>query len=156
TAFEIITVMAFIYFCDKVDIALIETGMGGRFDTTNCFVPLVSIITNIDKDHMQYLGNSISNIAYHKAGIIKQKIPVVTGKLCWEAEKVIQQEAVKKHALLYQLGIDFTNEKGVYNWNDEELNKILLQPGLKGNHQIDNAALAFSALHLLRKSGYSM
>src|SRR5690625_6811564 len=65
------------FFSEHVDIALIETAMGGRFDTTNCFQPILSIITNIDKDHMGFLGQTMKEIAYHKAGIIKKQAPEI-------------------------------------------------------------------------------
>src|SRR5699024_5704352 len=72
TSFEIITAIVFVYFSKHVHIALIETGMGGRFDTTNCLDPIVTIITNVTRDHTRFLGKSLADIAYHKAGIIKQ------------------------------------------------------------------------------------
>ncbi|MBK7987093.1 MAG: hypothetical protein IPK11_09300 [Ignavibacteria bacterium] len=81
TFFEITTAMAFQYFAQKkVDIAIIETGMGGRLDATNVLHPLVSVITSIDYDHTDFLGTSLTSIAEEKAGIIKYKVPAVTGE----------------------------------------------------------------------------
>ena len=82
---------------DIIDV--IETGMGGRYDTTNCFKPILSIITNIAYDHTQFLGDSIAEIASHKAGIIKPNIPVVTGILSKQAKEVIRKEAEEKKAM---------------------------------------------------------
>lgn len=154
TSFEIITVIAFMYFYKKVDIALIETGMGGRLDTTNCFHPLLSIITNVAKDHTQYLGHSIAEIAHHKAGIIKGETPVVAGKLKREARQVIQQEAEKKQSTLYELGEDYRVHKNDDNFESQKINKRTLNPGLKGAHQTDNAAVAFRALQLLETDNF--
>ncbi|MDX9791266.1 MAG: Mur ligase family protein, partial [Candidatus Kapabacteria bacterium] len=81
TFFEITTVMAFMYFAESnVDIAVIETGMGGRFDSTNIILPILSIITKIDFDHSEFLGDSLEQISYEKAGIIKQDVPCVISK----------------------------------------------------------------------------
>ena len=79
--FEITVAMAFEYFAEqKVDIAVVETGLGGRLDSTNIILPELTIITNIGMDHMNLLGNSLEVIAMEKAGIIKEKIPVVIGE----------------------------------------------------------------------------
>src|SRR5690606_12503432 len=76
--FEVTVAMAFRYFADmQVDIAIIETGLGGRLDSTNIIHPIVSLITNIGYDHMNMLGNSLTAIAYEKAGIIKNRTPIV-------------------------------------------------------------------------------
>lgn len=94
TYFELGTVAAFLYFADfGVDIAVIETGMGGRLDATNILIPLVSVITSIGLDHTDYLGNTIGAIAYEKAGIIKPGIPVVIGDLLPDAMDVIRGAA---------------------------------------------------------------
>ncbi|MAE42248.1 hypothetical protein CMO93_00630 [Candidatus Woesearchaeota archaeon] len=78
--FEITTSMMFLYFYDKkVDFVVLETGMGGRLDSTNVIRPLISIITNVAHEHKKFLGNSLRKIAYEKAGIIKNNVPVVTG-----------------------------------------------------------------------------
>ncbi|MDO8481367.1 MAG: Mur ligase family protein, partial [Nanoarchaeota archaeon] len=79
THFEVVTAAAFLYFAEqKVDIAVIETGLGGRLDATNVITPLVSVITTISLEHTDYLGNTIEKIAFEKAGIIKRGVPVVT------------------------------------------------------------------------------
>ncbi|MBO1002598.1 bifunctional folylpolyglutamate synthase/dihydrofolate synthase [Pseudogracilibacillus auburnensis] len=159
TEFEIITVIAFLYFKDRVDIALIETGMGGRYDTTNCFHPILSIITNVEKDHMQFLGETIEEIAYHKAGIIKHHSPIIVGSLHEESEKVIQKEAKALNAPLYRLQEEFiyhVDDNNIITWRyrDELTVKFSLQ--LKGPHQIENASLASMALLLLNKVGFAI
>ena len=97
--FELETFIAFNYFIDNdVDIAIIECGMGGEYDATNIFVPIISVITSISLEHTNFLGSSITEIALSKSGIIKNNIDVVIGELDDEANQVIYQEALKKHS----------------------------------------------------------
>jgi dihydrofolate synthase/folylpolyglutamate synthase len=99
TFFEMATAMAFEYFKrEKVDYAIIETGMGGRWDATNVIQPVCSVITRIDIDHTEYLGGDIAKIAWEKAGIIKPGVPVVCGPMPVEAEAVVYKEALEKKA----------------------------------------------------------
>jgi dihydrofolate synthase/folylpolyglutamate synthase len=101
TEFELLTLIAWLYFKDKSpDYLIIETGLGGRLDATNVITPIVSVITKIGLDHQAILGNTIAKIAAEKAGIIKAKIPVITGQQRPEALEVIQNEAVKKNSPL--------------------------------------------------------
>src|SRR5690625_4454746 len=90
TTFEIITVLAIAFFSNNVDIALIETGMGGKDDTTNVVVPTVSIITNVSIDHQNHLGKTMEEITNHKAGIIKENTPVVVGNVQSESMNIIK------------------------------------------------------------------
>jgi dihydrofolate synthase/folylpolyglutamate synthase len=100
--FEITVAMAFDYFAkEKVDIAVIEVGLGGRFDSTNIITPELSIITNIGWDHMNILGDSLEKIAFEKAGIIKQNIPVVIGETLPETKPVFEKIAAEKHSAIY-------------------------------------------------------
>ncbi len=100
--FEMTVGMAFQYFAQqKVDIAIIEVGMGGRLDSTNVITPQLSIITNISYDHTQFLGNTLQDIAKEKAGIIKENIPVVIGETQKETENVFKEIAGEKHAELF-------------------------------------------------------
>jgi len=92
--FEITVAMAFEYFVEQqVDIAVIEVGLGGRLDSTNIIIPELSVITNIGWDHMNMLGDSLEKIAYEKAGIIKEKIPVIIGEISAESRPVFEQKA---------------------------------------------------------------
>ena len=85
--------LAFEYFAkEKVDIAIIEVGLGGRLDSTNIIIPELSVITNIGLDHVQFLGNTLPKIAFEKAGIIKQNIPVVIGETHDETEAIFTTE----------------------------------------------------------------
>lgn len=159
TEFEIITVLAFVFFASSVDIALIEAGMGGREDTTNCFQPDLSIITNIAKDHTAFLGETIEEIAYHKAGIIKENVPVVIGKLDKSGFLPIYKEATMLHAPIYELAKDFscdnirhTNKQQVYTFNDSEVAfEVTIQ--MHGMHQVENSSLAIKGLVLLEAMG---
>jgi dihydrofolate synthase / folylpolyglutamate synthase len=154
TFFEYTTAMAFHEFArTKVDWAIVETGMGGRLDATNVLQPRLSIISNISLEHRQYLGNSIAEITAEKGGIIKHGIPVVTGVNQKEAVKVLKGIAQKQQAPLFRLGEHFRVRKnknretfsyiGVKsNWDDMKIS-------LKGNHQIENAALTLAACEVL-------
>ena len=129
TEFEILTAIGFYYFNEKsVDIAIIEVGLGGLFDSTNVITPLVSAITTIGLDHQDILGDTLAKIAKEKAGIIKQGVPVIIGSpigMPDEAYDVIVQVAMLKNAPLYQSSAD-----GRFDLN------------LHGQYQQENAALA--------------
>jgi len=99
--FEITVAMAFEYFAkEKIDVAIIETGLGGRFDSTNIIDPVLSVITNIGWDHMNILGDSLEKIAFEKAGIIKGKTPVIIGEVIDETGKIFENIAKEKNAPL--------------------------------------------------------
>lgn len=157
TEFEILTAIAFVYFEQHTDLALIETGMGGREDTTNCVQPLMSIITNIAKDHTAFLGDTIREIAYHKAGIIKSTIPVITGELIEDATKVVNKEAMLKQAPIYRLGHHFfyRSESTAYNhrinWWEKGGDTFQFWINMMGEHQKANASIATMALQLLNR-----
>lgn len=162
TDFEIITVLSFLYFNQNVDIALIETGMGGREDTTNCIKPMLSIITNVDYDHTAFLGNSLSDIASHKAGIIKEKVPVVIGEEKEVALEQIKKEATLKNARIYQMEKDFsiTNIKQSahmqqFSWQFQS-HKMDVTIQMIGSHQLRNASLAMMALNIISESGLTV
>ena len=100
--FEITVAMAFEYFSKKqVDIAVIETGLGGRLDSTNIITPLLSIITNIGFDHMALLGNTLPKIAYEKAGIIKHKVPIVIGESIAETRNVFLEKSNQEQSPIF-------------------------------------------------------
>lgn len=153
TEFEILTAMAFLYFAENSDIAIIESGMGGRFDTTNVITPIISIITNIELDHRSFLGNTIKEIAFHKAGIIKKQVPMIVGEVKGEALQVIKEEAATKGAPVYQLHSDFSYEKingdGCIEWFNEEGKKVCLCIAMAGEHQLKNVAVAWTAIEWL-------
>ena len=156
TFFEITTVMAFIYFAENnVDIAIIETGMGGRFDSTNVLSPLLSIITKIDSDHNEYLGDSIQKIAYEKAGIIKQNTPCIISQNTEEVYKVIESNSLENKIIYAEKQIDLFrigNEKSIVSkWHIKLDDSIIeFEYPIPGSHQKDNLAAVFVAIKELK------
>ncbi|KHD86891.1 bifunctional folylpolyglutamate synthase/dihydrofolate synthase [Heyndrickxia ginsengihumi] len=160
TEFEVITAMAIYYFAaiHPVDIVLFEVGLGGRLDSTNVISPLMSIITNIGHDHMNILGNSLAEIAYEKAGIIKHKVPVITAVEQQEALHVIEQKASEQRSSLYRANQEFTVVHKQSTGNGEMfslisplINEENMQISMKGHHQVYNASLAVIAVTLLNQ-----
>ncbi|MDA2274484.1 bifunctional tetrahydrofolate synthase/dihydrofolate synthase [Bacillus cereus] len=155
TEFEIITVMAICYFgkFNFCDVVLFETGLGGRFDSTNVIHPVLTIITNIGHDHMHILGNTLGEIAYEKAGIIKSGVPVITGVQDEEALQVIQNVAKENHANLYEMDNHFTALHKQSSEDGEQFDFTCpfasfedVRITMKGSHQVGNAALALMAV----------
>ncbi|MEH7176395.1 bifunctional folylpolyglutamate synthase/dihydrofolate synthase [Neobacillus vireti] len=154
TEFEVITAMSFYYFANvnQVDIVIYEVGLGGRFDSTNIIQPIASIITNIGLDHTNILGYTYGEIAFEKAGIIKDGIPTFTAVKNEEAIKVITEQAEKKQAALFRLNQDFKVTSHSPQANGEiftlkQAGQTLeqLEIGMIGQHQTENAALAVMA-----------
>ena len=138
TFFEFITVIAFLEFKkQKVDLAIFETGLGGRLDSTNVVIPELSIITTVGYDHCEILGDTLTEIASEKAGIIKPGKPVVVGWMEKEAEQVVDRVAREKEAPLYRM--NGTKQSDLPRTN------------LKGSFQQKNAALANQAVQLLNR-----
>lgn len=177
TTFELTTALGFLYFSEqKVDIAVIEVGLGGRLDATNVVTPLVSVITSLSYDHMAVLGNTLSQIAGEKAGIIKEGRPVVLAPQKEEARLVVEQVARERNAPLTQVGRDFlfaalthtTQQQTMLVWpaQDQPLMDEFSESGgrtvwqpvrltipLLGYHQVENAATAYATLQVARASG---
>lgn len=155
--FEILTAVAFVYLADQCDVVLVETGMGGRFDTTNSVKPILSIITNIALDHIDYLGSTLDEIAFHKAGIIKEQVPVILGEIEEAALKVIKEEIELQGSLYYMLGKHFSyqqlNSSQKLRWKSEE-RQFSLELAMKGTHQLKNASIALRALEEIEKMGF--
>src|SRR6186713_3098272 len=111
--FEITVAMAFDYFAEqKVDVAVVEVGLGGRFDSTNIIIPELSVITNIGWDHMNILGDSLEEIAFEKAGIIKPGVPVVVGETLPVTKSIFEKVAAEKNAQLHLA----TGERNLAGW----------------------------------------
>jgi dihydrofolate synthase/folylpolyglutamate synthase len=148
--FEITTALAFHAFAQSpADLAIVEVGLGGRFDATNVFLrPAVSVITPVDYDHLEMLGPDLAKIAWEKAGIIKRGRPVVVGRQTDEALAVIEAEAGALGAPITLLGRDFDahGERGQLTVQLEDRLLDLPAPGLFGAHQFDNAAVAAAAI----------
>jgi len=156
--FEMTVAMAFKYFSDcKIDYAVIEVGMGGRLDSTNIINPILSIITNIGKDHTKFLGESIPEIATEKAGIIKKNVPVIISETDELSKPVFNSIAKRKDADLYfadqHIKFDYLCENLNYNiYNLVRDNKIF-ELDLKGNYQSKNLAAVYKSIRLLQKMG---
>ncbi|MGV3766125.1 MAG: bifunctional folylpolyglutamate synthase/dihydrofolate synthase [Chitinophagaceae bacterium] len=156
--FEVTVALAFHYFAEQqVDIAVIETGLGGRLDSTNVITPELSIITNIGYDHMQLLGDTLPQIASEKAGIIKKKIPVVIGEYHTETAAVFTEKAGEKNAAIVfadrlfspqtihsspiELNVEYATEDGISFFSTD----------LPGRYQAKNMATVLAAVSILQK-----
>ncbi len=156
TVFEVETALAFLWFYSrKCDIVLLETGMGGSTDATNLIQkPLCSVFVPIQMDHMDYLGNSLREIAGVKAGIIKENCPVITANQQKEVRDVLMQTAKSRHAAFYQAPkcTDDLLENGRLCYQYPDFGKVYLS--MTGNYQIENSALAIKTLQILREFGF--
>ena len=145
TFFEIVTAMAYLFFAEQgVGAAVMEVGMGGRFDATNIASGILSIITPIALDHSQYLGETISMIAREKAGVIKAGCPVVSSSQSADAREVIRQHCMGMKSPLYLAGSDFnaTWESDGLAYSGINWNLHALHPGIPGRYQAMNLATA--------------
>lgn len=180
TTFEITTAIGFqVFAAQKVDIGVIEVGLGGRLDATNVVDPLVSVITSLSFDHMNVLGDSITQIATEKGGIVKPGKPVVLARQWTEAREVIERICQERNAPLVEIDRDyffsershsltgqtfivwskdeqdlineFISSGGRNDWNPEQYSIPLL-----GFHQIENAATAYAAIEIVRSKGFKI
>ena len=180
TTYELITAIGFLYFARlEIDIAVVEVGLGGRLDGTNVIKPLTSVITSISYDHMHLLGNSLSDIAREKAGIIKEDIPVVSSPQQYEVEVVLKEQARQKNAPFLLVGRDWLFAaqehslagQSFFLWSAEEqamMNAYIetgdnsgwsparFETSLLGYHQISNAVTAYAALKEIEKAGFQI
>ncbi len=164
--FEITVVMAFDYFVhEKVDIAIIEVGLGGRLDSTNIITPDLSVITNIGYDHMQFLGDTLPAIAFEKAGIIKKGVPVVIGQHHPETAPVFRQRAAEEEAKL----IFADQQRWVSDWKYQRFtlvvetttspiadDKEFYTLDLAGIYQAKNLITVLESVHILRSLGWKL
>jgi dihydrofolate synthase/folylpolyglutamate synthase len=161
--FEYTAVMAFQYFAEeKVDIAIIETGMGGRLDSTNVITPVLSVITNISKDHTAFLGNTLPAIATEKAGIIKQGIPVVIGETQAEVEHVFIARAKSLNSsiifadqLFNRDGVPLGRDGVPLGRDGVPLGRDGVPP-LKGIYQEKNIITSYQALRVMQENGFNI
>jgi dihydrofolate synthase/folylpolyglutamate synthase len=168
TQFEVFTAAAWLYFArQKVDVAVVEVGLGGRLDATNvCEKPLVTVITSISRDHLQQLGSTLSAIATEKAGILKARCPVVIGQLPQEAEQVVRDRAKSLQCpIIKPLSARELNNgwaevelKGTKKTNsDLPITKSFKYPlPLQGKIQLNNSALAIATVLLLQQQGWQI
>ena len=180
TSFELMTAMAFLYFSQKeVDYGVFEVGLGGRLDATNIVTPLVSVITSISYDHVKILGDTLSEIAFEKGGIIKDGIPVVVAPQKEEARLKLEQIAQERNAPMIQVGRDYLYAADSHSlqsqhfllWTPDEQpmvdefiesggrdiwSPLRLRIPLLGFHQVENAATAYAALKTAEKLGLTL
>lgn len=161
--FELTVAMAFSYFADEqVDIAIIETGLGGRLDSTNVITPELSLITNIGWDHMNLLGHTKALIAGEKAGIIKKDIPVVIGESLEETRPVFMQKSAENNAPLFFADEEwsiagFSMKHGIDLQIRSSQNNILdIHLDLGGIYQLKNILPVLSAIRLMQQSGWQI
>ena len=157
TFFEATTAIMFRYFADEeVDVAVIETGLGGRFDATNVVIPLVSVITNVSLEHTEYLGSTVAAIAKEKAGIIKRGVPIVTAAEDGDVLSVLAKAAAGKgSSLVYAHQLVSVRQKVGQDSVDIRMGRshsLHSHLGLAGRHQWRNAALALAALRAMSGS----
>lgn len=159
TFFEVVTAMAYLWFAEeKVDLAVMEVGMGGRFDATNVATGVLSLITPISIDHCQYLGSTIAEIATEKAGIIKAGRPVVVSRQTPDALAVLREECARQGSPLFCYEQDFSARWGDSGLAYKGLRTVLsgLLPGIGGRYQAVNAACALAAAEVLGTRGFPL
>jgi len=140
--FEMTVGLAFEYFrSENVDIAIVEVGMGGRLDSTNIITPEVSVITNIGLDHTQFLGDTLEKVAVEKAGIIKDRVPVIIGETLPETKRVFEEIALERNAPIVFAEM---NDASAYSSD------------LKGSYQQKNIRTVISILRMLQKKGWNI
>lgn len=163
--FEITVAMAFDYFAEQeIDVAIIEVGLGGRLDSTNIITPVLSVITNIGWDHMNFLGDSLEKIAFEKGGIIKQGVPVVVGEYLQETKPVFDKIATEKNAAIH-----FASQKrflSEWKWKQHELIVAVEEKGktdhhifhldLPGVYQTKNLITVLEAVSVLKRLDFNL
>ncbi|MBI0576521.1 bifunctional folylpolyglutamate synthase/dihydrofolate synthase [Neobacillus cucumis] len=162
TEFEVITAMSFYYFAEinPIDIALYEVGLGGRFDSTNVILPIASIITNIGLDHTSILGDTYEEIAFEKAGIIKNQTPIFTAVKHPGALDVIEEQAKQKDAPIYRIGQEFSisghqsvSKGEIFSMKNALHSLEEIEISMIGKHQTENASLAITSAQYLNQKG---
>jgi dihydrofolate synthase / folylpolyglutamate synthase len=167
TFFEVATAVGFLHFVRRgVAVAVLEVGLGGRFDSTNVCDPLLAVITSISFDHTRQLGNRLTSIAREKAGIVKPRRPVVSGVVVPEARAVIEQTCKVRAAPLWQLGVDFhyRYQPGLVTADTLRRPRVTvttprrrwpeMEVNLLGEHQAANASVAVACIEHLRAQGF--
>ncbi len=166
TTFEITTALAFLYFAaQKVDVAVIEVGLGGRLDATNIVMPVVSVITSLSFDHTNLLGNTLAQIAAEKGGIIKPGVPLVSSPQKEEARLVLEKIAAERSSRMILVGRDYLYIPLSHSLDGQELQvrpadatarPVTLSISLLGEHQVENAATAYAALQVAHSAGVTI
>jgi len=166
TTFEAITAIGFLHFArSAVDVAVVEVGLGGRLDATNVITPQVSVITSLSLDHTYLLGDTLAEIAYEKAGIVKAGVPAISAPQRAEAIKVLEAVSRERQAPLVEIGRDWDYDPGPADMDGQTFTVRCLVDGgsalggqywipLLGRHQLENAATAVATLETLRRRGF--
>ncbi len=163
--FELTVAMAFDYFAnEKVDYAVIETGLGGRLDSTNIITPLLSVITNISYDHQNMLGETLAEIAVEKAGIIKPNIPVVIGQIHRETKPIFEAKAQELNAPIIFAEENYQLQNNEYKNGELHANfleafsgkSMYAETTLAGNYQLKNLATVLQSAHVLKLQNQSI
>jgi dihydrofolate synthase/folylpolyglutamate synthase len=163
--FELTVGMAFDYFAEqRIDIAVIETGLGGRLDSTNIIVPELSVITNIGMDHMNLLGDTLPLIAREKGGIIKNGVTIIIGESFFETDEVFLQIAADRHAPIVfadkrWYASDWKHERGYLVTDivsNHDGSRSTFELDLPGYYQLKNVVTVIEAVHQLRSKGYEL
>ncbi|MGZ6240750.1 MAG: bifunctional folylpolyglutamate synthase/dihydrofolate synthase [Syntrophales bacterium] len=158
TYFEFLTAVAFLYFHErKVDIAILEVGMGGRLDATNVVSPLVSVVSNISFDHTEYLGKRLEDIVWEKGGIIKNGGVCISGVKQRSLQRLLEELSRTKGATIYSLGREIAVDAhidGSFSYQGIGMKCDNLVCSLKGRHQIENACLALGVIEALAIKGF--
>ena len=164
--FEMSVFLALDYFAaSKVDVAVIEVGLGGRLDSTNIINPVLSVITNIGHDHMEFLGDTLDKIAYEKAGIIKQSVPVIIGESDSRTDNVFINAAQKKSSPIYFADKKYSAGYGLYTADDMQVFNVekegrIFYPDLKidllGVYQKKNLATTLASIDILKEIGFEI
>lgn len=152
TQFEVLTAAAFLYFAEKnIEYAVIEVGLGGLLDSTNVILPEISVITNVTLEHADKCGGTLEGVAKHKAGIIKENIPLVTGAK-GEPLEIIKRVAKEKHSEILVMGEDFFAE---FNWKNlkfkDKFGELEYNLSMKALYQRENSAIAVETIFMLAK-----
>jgi len=162
TLFEVLTAVAFSHFAErKVDIAVVEVGLGGRYDATNVVQPMLTILTTVGMDHTALLGNTIEKIAWEKAGIAKESVPFIIGELSPGAERVARQECARVHARLVGAS-DIVLQRSSFTWEYASYRVIApffpetVNIPLIASYQQENLQLVLTAIEELRNEGLAI
>ena len=161
TYFEFATVMSLLYFArQRVDLAILEVGLGGRWDATNATDPVFSVITSVELDHQEWLGQTLEEVAREKSGIMRKDKPVIAGSMVSAARKIVLEQAEAVGSRVILSGRDFRAVRNAtgsclqFEGMKWSINKLV--PGLKGQFQLDNAACALASLEVLSGSGFEI
>ena len=159
TFFEFTTALALQYFSDnEIDIAILEVGLGGRFDATNAIKPILSVIAPVARDHQQYLGTELDQIAREKAGILRGGVPAVSSMQVEIVAATLREEANKAGTHISVCGREFDYAPGeeAFDYRGIAVSITDLHPGIPGRHQFGNMATALAAAEVLQQNGYDM